>query len=344
MEINPLNSSNLPVESLTTLPTWAAILIFILVFGVLLVGVHFLFLFLKRWAIRKGTDWLQLTLRSIDRSLSLFVVAGAIGLIPVVFPMIGRWGREISLAAAFLTVLALALFVQRLLLALHHRYILSQESLRTYWGLSRVLINGVVYCFFLLIFLDSVGISVTPLIASLGIGSIAVAFALQETLASLFSGFYLITDRPIRVGDYVKIETGEGGHVESIGWRSVRIRAPQNNVIIVPNSKLARSIITNYYLPDKEIVVPIEVSLDYSSGLERVEAIAIEIARGVMKTVAGAVKDFEPTARFQTFTDAKIKMTVILRAQAFEDQPLVTHEFLKRLTGRFQKEGIWKAG
>ena len=129
MEINPLHPSNLPVDSLKTLPEWIAILIFVAIFGALLIGVHFLFLFLQRWATRKGGDWFQLTLKSIDRSLTLFVVAGAIGLVPIVFPMVGRWGREIALAAGFLTVLALALFVQKLFLALYHRYVLSQESL-----------------------------------------------------------------------------------------------------------------------------------------------------------------------------------------------------------------------
>ncbi len=114
--------------------------------------------------------------------------------------------------------------------------------------------------------------------------------------------------------------------------------------MIVPNSKLTRSIITNYYLPSKEVVVPIEVGIDYSCNLERVEAIALEIAHEVTKTVVGAVQGFEPTVNFQTFSDTKIKMTVVLRVKAFEDQTLVTHEIIKRLTGRFQKEGIWKAG
>ena len=98
----------------------------------------------------------------------------------------------------------------------------------------------------LLVTLDSLNISITPLLTTLGIGGLAVALAFKDTLANFFAGLYVLADRPIRVGDLVKIEGGPEGYVESIGWRSTRIRTLANNIAILPNSKVSESMITNY--------------------------------------------------------------------------------------------------
>lgn len=191
-----------------------------------------------------------------------------------------------------------------------------------------------------LVLLNYLGISITPMLTALGVGGLAVALALQETLANLFAGFYMTVTRRLRPGDYVKIESGDEGFVEDTGWRETIIRTLPGNMIIVPNSKLAQTIVTNYNSPTKDLAVLVQVGVAYASDLKKVERVTVEVGRDVMKTVEGGVPDFEPFIRYHTFADFSINFTVILRGQDFVAQYLVKHEFIKRLHERYDKEGI----
>jgi len=110
-------------------------------------------------------------------------------------------------------------------------------------------IDAFIYIIAFLVILSTIGIEITPLIASLGIGGLAVALALQSTLENYFSGVYITFDRTIKVGDYIELENGMKGYVDAIGWRSTKIRTLSSNLIIIPNSKLTDMIVTNYYYP-----------------------------------------------------------------------------------------------
>jgi len=114
-------------------------------------------------------------------------------------------------------------------------------------GLAQAVIRAVVIVVGGLVVLGHLGIAITPILTALGIGGLAVALALQDTLSNLFAGFHLLADRPVRVGDTIRLENGMEGMVEDIGWRSTRIRQPADDLVIVPNAKLAQSILTNRY-------------------------------------------------------------------------------------------------
>ena len=188
--------------------------------------------------------------------------------------------------------------------------------------------------------LSELGVEVTPLIASMGIAGLAVALAFQDTLANFFSGIYLTVDRPIRSGDYIQLEGGYEGHVQKIGWRSTQIRTLANNLVVVPNSKVASSVITNYYAPDKSMGVVIPVSVSYDTDLTRAEKVTIEVAKNVQKMVKGADVKFQPFVRYNSFGDSGIGFSVILRVNEYVDKYLITHEFIKALHKRFMKEKI----
>jgi len=192
----------------------------------------------------------------------------------------------------------------------------------------------------ILIILQSLGISITPILTALGIAGLAVALALQEPLSNLFAGLNIIVSREVRPGDYIKLDSGEEGYVVDITWRNTSIRELPNNRIIIPNAKLASAIVKNYYLPEKEMAVLVQVGVDYTSDLPKVERVTMEVGREVMKAVQGGVPSFEPFIRYHTFNDFSIDFTVILRAQEFVDQYLIKHEFVKRLHARYNKEGI----
>ena len=101
-----------------------------------------------------------------------------------------------------------------------------------------------------LIIMQTLGISIMPILTTLGVGGLAISLALQDTLSNLFSGLHLILSQQIKPGDYVKLNTGEEGYVADITWRNTTLRQLQNNMVVIPNSKLASTIVVNYYLPD----------------------------------------------------------------------------------------------
>jgi len=203
-------------------------------------------------------------------------------------------------------------------------------------NISRIFIWGIG----LLIVLDGLGISITPIMATLGVGGLSAALALQDTLANLFAGINIIVNRLLQIGDYIKLASGEEGYVADINWRMTKVRMLDNNIILIPNSKLTQTNLTNYCFPDKSLVVKVEVGVHYKSDLEKVERITCEVAKEVMRQTSGGVPEFEPSIRYHTFGDFSIQFTAVLRAKEFADQYLVKHEFIKRLHERYKKEGI----
>ena len=201
-------------------------------------------------------------------------------------------------------------------------------------------IELVVYITGFIFLLQSFGVSVTPLLTALGVGGLAVALALQDTLSNLFSGINILLSKQTKVGDYIRLSTGEEGFVADMNWRSTTIQQQSNNMVVVPNQKIATSIITNYALPDTECSLVIPASVSYDSDLVFVETVTLEVAKQVLQEIEGTVKDFSPLIRYNAFADSSIQFNVILRVQNVIDQSFIRHEFIKRLHARYRQEGI----
>jgi small-conductance mechanosensitive channel len=244
--------------------------------------------------------------------------------------------RGLYVAAA----LSLTLLVSEVLVKLAQTHGPASDPSVPRTTLTENLIRIVVVTVGLLVILRGIGLEITPILTALGVGGLAVALALQDTLANLFAGLYLTVAKQIRIGNYIRLSSGEEGYLVDIDWRASRLRQLSNNTVLVPNAKFSQSIVTNYHLPERELAVVIEASVDYASDLDRVERAAVEVAREVMRSVPGGVPDFEPSVRFHTFGDPGIGFSVNLQAQEFVDQYLIRHEFVKRMHRRFASEGI----
>jgi small-conductance mechanosensitive channel len=191
-----------------------------------------------------------------------------------------------------------------------------------------------------LVLLDSLGIAITPLLTALGVGGLAVALALQDTLSNLFAGVHSLASRKVLPGDFIQLDNGMQGYIVDTNWRNTIIRQLPNNILVVPNATVASSIVTNYHLPEHEMSVTVACSVSYESDLEHVERVAVEVGREVTLEVEGAVREHEPTVRFTEFGDSSINFNVGLRASDISAQGLIIHEFIKRLHSRYAKEGI----
>lgn len=316
------------------------VIVFLLTFACGLSLRKLLFARLLRWAKRTSSKIDDVVIEAISGPFILWFLILAIyfGLKASILP-----DEFVLIAGKILLVLGITsvtLVISNISVRFIKTYSTRIESAFPVTSLTQNITRIIIFGIGVLVILNSLGISITPILATLGIGGLAVALGLQDTLSNLFSGFYIAIARQVRVGDYIKLESGEEGYVADINWRATKIKMLANNVVLVPNEKLTKAIITNYYLPDKETAVLIDLGVHYKSDLNKVERVTVEVAKEIMKEVPGAVREFEPFIRYHTFSESSIKFTVILRAKEFVDQYFIKHEFIKRLKECYAKEGI----
>jgi len=323
--------------------SWIVIPVVFLVWVTILLFVKgSFFKIIKRVAKKTRTNLDDIFIQSLDFPLTLLILASGGAVVERMIPLATNNELTTYFLIGFkaVSVVACVLFFDKFLNAIIHSYSGRVEILKTSGGVARGFVRIIVIGLGLLILLDSFGISITPVLASLGIGSLAVALALQPTLENFFSGIQLIMDKPIKIGHFIKLESGEEGYVHKIGWRSTWVRMLPNNVVVIPNKVIVNSKVINYYYPQQELAVLVQVGVHYDSDLEHVERVTIEVAKETLKNVPGGVGEFDPFIRYHTFDDFSINFTVILRAKEFVDNYLIKHEFIKNLHKRYAKEGI----
>ena len=237
----------------------------------------------------------------------------------MIFPEValpGRIGHWIGAALDIALVLACALGLSRLAVAALTAYAARNPSVS-----------------------PALGVPVAPLLTTLGIGSLAVALALQDTLANFFAGVHLLADRPVRPGDYIKLHDGEEGFVETIGWRSSRLRTTRNNIVVVPNQKLSQAILTNFHLPIATVTMTVALTVAADADPAAVEkAFADELGRAVIEV--DEIRDAKPVVRLADVTDVGQVWQCTVDAKDVEAQGLAGHEIRKRLLARLRREKI----
>lgn len=277
---------------------------------------------------------------SLGRSTVLwFFLAGLYGAV-ITSPIKTAISAVLLKVVVLVLILSVTVLAARVAGGMIFLYSQKREGILPSTSIFANLAKALVFVLGGLIILQFLGISIAPILTALGVGGLAVALALQDTLSNLFSGLQIIASGQVKKGDYVQLESGERGYVVDINWRNTAIRALGNNLTIIPNAKIAASIVTNFFLPEKELAVLVQVGVAYGSDLEKVETVTIEVARETMAEVPGGIKDFEPFIRYHSLGDFSINFSVIMRAGEFVDQYLLTHEFIKRLHRRYGEEGI----
>ena len=328
-----------------TWPPWAVPLVWDVMIVALsyLVG-HLLRLLvggrLARLAARTKADWDDALVVEVARRVPLWTVLFGVYLTLVDWP-VSIEHRELALRViAAIGVLSVTFAVSAVAVRIVSSYGFRTAPGVPVSGLSQNVVHGVVVGLGLLVVVRSFGYDITPYLTALGVGGLAVALAVQDSLSNFFAGVFMSVSGQIRISDYVKIDPGAEGYVADFNWRSTTIRTLGGNLVIVPNAKLAQATVTNYHQPTREVAVKADLVVHYLSDLEHVERVAVDVASQVMRDVEGGVKTFVPFVRFTTFAQAGVNGVVTMHAREFSDQFLITHEFMKRLHLRFASEGI----
>ena len=195
----------------------------------------------------------------------------------------------------------------------------------------------------IMIVLDNLGVRLTAIWTTLGVGSVAVAMALQETLSNFFAGLYLLTDRPVRAGDYIQLDSGQEGNVLRIGWRSTSLRSsPAGNLVVIPNSAMAKAVITNFSHPERQMLLPLEIGVAYGSDPRQICRVLKEIVEeAVQDAVPGIDPNAQPRVNFLPgFGDSSLNFTLMVGINDYSDQFRVQTELRTRIVERFAMEGI----
>ncbi len=308
---------------------------------VAMVARRVLFRALDRWASRTSTGIYNTVVEALRAPFLLWALILAVHLAMQASPLPDRATSVAGKLLLSLWVVSLTLAAARLAASIVKHYGSRVEGVLPVTSLTQNLVRLLVGSLGILLLLNLLGVPVTPILTALGVGGLAVALALQDTLSNLFTGFYVSLARQIRVGDYVKLDSGEEGYVTDITWRSTTIRALSNNLIIVPNAKLAQAIVTNYHLPEKRMSLAIPIGVSYDNDPDRVERILVEEAKSAAGQIPGLLAEPEPFVRLVPgFGDSGLQFTLNCQVAEFVDQYLVQHELRKRIIRRFRREAI----
>lgn len=295
---------------------------------------------LRRLAFRSDSPMDDLLLHALRGAPMALCALAGLRLVARWRSMDPVWGVPMAHITLALAVLVFCMVAARALSGwlLHLTSGLQQGSRSA--SILGIVVRAVIFSIGALVILNDLGISIAPMVTALGVGGLAVALALQDTLSNLFAGIQLLASRQLSIGDFVKLETGEEGYLMDITWRNTTVRALANHIIVIPNAKLASTVIHNHQLPDPEVAVLLEVGVSYDSDLEHVERVTIETARAVVRRMEPGLNDFDPFIRYNAFAESSVNFSVILRAREFTGRYELVHEFMKALHRCFRTEGI----
>ncbi|MBK9335642.1 MAG: mechanosensitive ion channel family protein [Lewinellaceae bacterium] len=250
------------------------------------------------------------------------------------------WHDDVVLMWKISSILIVTVFLARLVGNYYRDQTAEISGDHPTTSLVQHVLRGAVYVVGVLVVLQMLGVSVTPMLTALGVGGLAVALALQDTLGNLFAGIQIIASRKIRLGDFIRLESGEEGYVSDITWRNTTIQTIPNLMVIIPNAKLASSIVTNTNLPAEEITARLDLGVHYDSDLEHVERVAIETAQAVLQDYPDKSDNPDVRVRFRAFGDSSINFVIFFQVRAFADQAPIQHLLIKALHKSFREAGI----
>lgn len=299
---------------------------------------------MRRAAMRTGTKVNEEVVNVLVWPLRILVILAA--LITAVRDLDERdlpasFQQLISGVMIVLVALSVTLAASRVSALLLQYYLARSGSGQQVTTLTRTVLRVLWLIPAILVVLNLLQINLAPALTALGVGGLAVSLAMQGTLANLFSGFYVSMAGNIHRGDYIRLDNGQEGYVEDIRWRITTLRALQNNLIIIPNAKLAEAVVTNFSYPETRMAAPLTVGVSYASDIDQVTELLLEEARATVGEVEGLLADPPPVVRFSPgFGDSSLDFTLVVHVTRFERQFAVQDALRRRIFKRFQKEGI----
>jgi len=188
----------------------------------------------------------------------------------------------------------------------------------------------------LVIVLKHFNYDIFSLVTALGIGSLAIGMAAKDTLAHMISGFTIMLDRPFRIGDRILLAGGQIGDVADIGLRSTKIKTLDNQLLIIPNSDLCNSMLTNLAFPNSRAKGRINIGVAYGSDVDQVKALLVATAL----EAENVLSDPLPDAYFVSFGDSALNMSLFFWVEEYATLFATTDRVNSLIIKRFREQNI----
>jgi small-conductance mechanosensitive channel len=317
----------------------AAVLVLLMVALLLGFGLSRVF---RRYALKYPNTWRELIFSLLESLPAPLLILAALYTALEEFSLPRRWEHVGSHAILVLVITVLFYFPARAITLFLGRISQKEPALERATQPATFLIQVLFAIVAVIVVLENLGVHLTAVWTTLGVGSVAVALALQDTLGNFFAGLYLLADHPVNLNDYIRLDSGQEGFVTRIGWRSTLLRTGLNNMVVVPNSTLAKAVITNFSFPEERLLTSVQVGVAYGTDPRRVEKLLTEIAGGLAQEgFDGVPRDAELSALLiPGFGASTLDFTLYLSVRRFADQGGVQSELRKRILERFAQEGI----
>ncbi|MBL8218483.1 MAG: mechanosensitive ion channel family protein [Bryobacterales bacterium] len=279
----------------------------------------------------------RILISSLRFPSSLWSLAGALAITLKYTDLPARAAYWAAAGLVVFLVLSVCVVVSTLLVRLAETSAQERGLSIAVSGVSKALIHVFVLTIGATVLLRYFDIPIAPLLTALGVGGLALALALRDTLANFFAGIHILVEAPISIGDFIRLSAGEEGTVTDIGWRTTRVLTTTNNVIVIPNEKITSSILTNFALPNEKVVTEVLILTAFDADVDRASAIALEEAA----KEENLVPDFDPLVVFDPgVTPTHLQFKLIIQVKHRLNQGLAQSNIRRRLLERFRQEGI----
>jgi small-conductance mechanosensitive channel len=188
----------------------------------------------------------------------------------------------------------------------------------------------------LIVILKHFNYDIFSLVTALGIGSLAIGLAAKDTLANMISGFTIMLDRPFRIGDRIQLVGGQTGDVADIGLRSTKIKTLDNQLLIIPNSDLCNTILTNQAFPNSRAKGRINIGVAYDSDVDQVKQLLVATAA----EVDDVLSDPPPEVYLVTFGDSALNMALFFWVEEYGELFATTDKVNSLIIKRFGEHSI----
>lgn len=292
--------------------------------------------------ITKMSKWEgdDILLNSLESQVVLWSFLFSLFLVFRDIPIKDEYSTFLLIVIKILLIASVTHALAKLILGLFELWSKKQEGGFPSTTIFTNIVKITIYVIGLLIILDSVNISIAPMLTALGVGGLAVSLALKDTLSDVFAGLHILLSKKVQPGDFVSLDSGEMGYIQNITWRNTKMLERTNNILHIPNTKLSSAIVKNYDSGDPSFSVKVFMGVDYNSDLEQVERVALEEANKLHSDMEETNKLSQPSFKFRGFGESSIDFAIYFRGNKYGDQNPIIHQFIKNIHKRFKKEKI----